>query len=126
LPGLLQEIADVAGLKVALAIAAAHGGAKKKFPLDRVMEANPALYEQNWLVLTVGFDTALLICREVMPFGGVADIPAAKPWLAREFVKENQGKLSMSEMAFTLGYSERSIRRIKDELVKSGTGRADQ
>ena len=55
LPGVLAEIADVAGLPAALAIAERCGGARQYFPARAV--------EGHWLVQCVGREAADKLCR---------------------------------------------------------------
>lgn len=56
LPQLLREIAEVAGLDAALALAAARGGQRVRIPA--------AIADQDhWLVQTVGIDAATAICE---------------------------------------------------------------
>ena len=120
LPSILGEIEQVAGRKVALSLAEAYGGARRKFPSPVAMVKAPARYADNWLVKAVGFQTAVTILKEIMPFGGEAEIPAARTILRREFVRENLPHLTTLEMADLLGLTERAVRRIKASLRIEG------
>ncbi|MEX2480222.1 MAG: helix-turn-helix domain-containing protein [Gammaproteobacteria bacterium] len=59
LPGILQEIAEAAGLAAALEIARVKGGTNAYFP------ARPG--PRHWLSTTVGHDKALTIGRALAP-----------------------------------------------------------
>jgi len=120
LPGILGEIEEVAGLAVALQIAAAKGGATAYFPsVER-------LTEDHWLIGAVGWEAAETLCRH---FGGRANpqlkIPLGpagsrgKLWAA---IRKGlaQGK-SAAEIARALGVDEKTVRRHR--TGKSGKGR---
>jgi len=69
LPPLLNQIADVAGLDAALALANARGGSRVSFPAK--------LPKEHWLIDCVGHDAAALICEEFRGgnYGGQVDLP---------------------------------------------------
>lgn len=119
-PRLLAEITDVVGEPAAIAIARLYGGRRLKFPSPEAMGRNPARYEGNWLVQAVGFETAWKIVNELFPLGGNADIPLARSYLIWQYVRDNAGQLSISEMAQVLEASERTIRRAKQALHAEG------
>jgi hypothetical protein len=65
LPPLLSEIAEVAGLSAALALADARGGNRVYFP------APPNLREGHPLVKIVGREAAMKICEHFAKLGGI-------------------------------------------------------
>src|SRR3546814_5309418 len=96
------------------------------FPLPRRLAKNGALYANNWLVMTVGAETALAIVSAILPLGGRAEIPMALEALgkqvgaSRRFVQDHHETLSISEMATYLGITERQVRRLKQRLRAQG------
>lgn len=117
LPGILADIEKVAGREAALAIASAHGGQKKLLPTGTSLKKSPHRYRDNWLVLAVGYETALIIAQELSGPGGYpVDIPKGEIALKHQFILENAATLSVSELASCLDLTERSVRRIKSRL----------
>ncbi|TYC53806.1 hypothetical protein FMN50_13615 [Rhodobacterales bacterium] len=117
LPGLLGEIAAVAGLSAALAIAERVGGTRVSIPVRAT--------EGHWLVQTVGRETAEKICdhfrilspegREsgavhvVIPRGPAGCLAKARRRLAREL----DAGTSAREAARRAGLSERAAFRMR-------------
>lgn len=115
LPGVLQEIAEVAGEAAALMIAARQGGRRVYFPSART------LHEGQWLVECVGADLARRICAhfEVDGRGQRIDIPLHVGGTYRQFVRsiaerlhnlDGEGK-SSTEIAQQLGLTQRTVHR---------------
>lgn len=61
LPPLLCEIAEVAGIRAAIALAEARGGNRVYFPTPG------ALSDEHWLVKIVGGEAAMKICKHFSP-----------------------------------------------------------
>ena len=103
LPGVLAEIAEVAGRAAALQIALAHGG-EDAFHIPRPEHLGP----DHPLTSLVGAEAARVIARRCG--GGPVYIPRASralaPWLA------GQG-LTTAEIAARLGLSRRTARRYR-------------
>ena len=69
LPGILSEVADIAGVPVALAFGAGHGGQRKYIPLP------DAIDREHWLAQAIGVKAArILAMRHGM---NSVDIPSA-------------------------------------------------
>ncbi len=66
---LLNQIAEVAGLEAALALAAERGGSRVSFPAR--------LPQKHWLIDCVGKEAAELICEEFRGgnYGAAVDLP---------------------------------------------------
>ncbi len=112
LPGVLAEIAEVAGLDAALKVAEAKGGHLAYFP--RVPKPD------HWLVDLVGTERAVLICERVAPGdGGVQEsVPLgptgsrAKMWRRmHEMIDEGRPK---PEIVRTLGVHRATVQRHKN------------
>lgn len=109
LPALLAQIADIAGVTAAIAVARAKGGTKAYFPVD----PQPG----NWLVEAVGPTAAAAICREVVsgakgdwievPFGPTGS------WaeIRRRVVEMDAAGHSAPAIARACGITDRSVRR---------------
>ncbi len=119
LPGLLGEIADIAGPTVALEIARSHGGTRVDIPA----KAEPG----HWLTDIVGLDMADRICQglaivdgdgrlkgvrhEVLPLGPASLLKSARR-RASEALAEGR---SVRDAARISGLHERTIWRMKSE-----------
>lgn len=107
LPSLLNEIADVAGVAAALAIAEARGGTRVHFPAA----APPG----HWLNALVGEDASKKLCahfRTTAQGGVYLDVPLGPVSFydrAKVLALDLRGKASASEAALQIGVSERSI-----------------
>ncbi|MFD2183594.1 hypothetical protein [Rhodoplanes azumiensis] len=121
LPGILAEIAEVAGVDTALAIAKAKGGRRASFPVQAD--------DDHWLVKTVGREAADAICKHfrIMSASGrlsscFSDVPIPKGYtaiiaVARARLEEAlaEGK-SASEAARISGMTERTVFRARARL----------
>ena len=109
LPGVLRQIADVAGEDAALAIAKARGGTQVYFP--------PVPDADHWLSHLIGHDRAQAVCYELTCGVGSLrlDIPVGPLGRAA------QGKLMVDSMlregrserdiALATGYTARGVRK---------------
>lgn len=114
LPGILAEIAEIAGEAAALQVAAAKGGTMAYFPLPG------HLHEKHWLVEAVGIKAASAIAeclaeREMrsieIPLGPLAGIRGrSRAAMARALA---EGK-SVSQAARLAGVHMRTARRHKN------------
>lgn len=109
LPGVLAEIAAVAGEKAALAIADARGGTQAYFP--------PEPSEEHWLSRLIGRDAAKRVCEHLTcGVGGMrVDLPLGPAGhAARARAKVDaliaEGR-SERDIALATGYSIRGVRR---------------
>jgi hypothetical protein len=107
LPGVLREIADVAGVEAAWALARAHGGMTAYITLAPI--------EGHWLVEAVGREAAARICEK---FGGLRIlIPQARIAQQQErLVKSLEAGLSISQAVSVSGMHERTVFRTKKRL----------
>ncbi|HYH17519.1 MAG TPA: hypothetical protein VD995_02775 [Azospirillum sp.] len=109
LPGVLGEIAEIAGAPAALAVAREMGGRRAYFP------AKPKA--DHWLVRAVGAETAAAICAHLVAGGTGLEIPVPLgPTGSRAQVWSTiQRALSAGETsgraAQLAGVDERTIRR---------------
>ena len=130
LPQMLAEIAEVAGLDAALALAAARGGTQVWIP----RRVGP----KHWLVEAVGLAAAQAICahfcvtdadghavgrlRMLIPQGPTGVLAQARQRLARELATGNTGVRSAARKA---GLSERAAWRMKAKLRGGQTSDQD-
>ncbi|WP_311272364.1 MULTISPECIES: helix-turn-helix domain-containing protein [unclassified Rhizobium] len=119
LPGLLGDIAEIAGATVALQIAQSHGGTRVSIP--------PRAEDNHWLTELVGFETANLICKglatldpdgrlkgihsEIMPLGPASLLKNAR----RKALQALDDGKSVREAARLAGLHERTVWRMKSE-----------
>lgn len=118
LPPLLAEIAEVAGLDAALAIAEAKGG-QEVFIVSR-------LRPDNWLVQAVGAERAERISAHfcsgryrqklAIPFGPKGSYLAERRRTARAMADALSSGASANEMARAAGVTNRSARRFRTKL----------
>lgn len=117
LPGILADIADIAGMDVAYEIARSHGGTRVSIP--------PRAVAGHWLTELVGFETADKICQglatldpdgklrgvqhEVIPKGPAAVLKAARRQARTALARG----VSVREAARISGLHERTIWRMK-------------
>lgn len=120
LPGLLGQIADIAGPTAALQIAQARGGTRVAIP--------PQAEADHWLTECVGFEVADKICKglaivdaddrkkgvtgEVLPLGDASVLKTAK----RRLRKALEDGKSAREAARIAGLHERTAWREKARL----------
>lgn len=107
LPGILQRVAELAGLAVALRLAAARGGTRAYIPRPESLDA------QHWLVVACGADAAQLIAGELggethaIPLAGTGS--RGRVWTAlRRALAEGAGTAEAARLA---GVDERTVRR---------------
>ena len=109
LPGVLGEIADVAGLAAALAVAREMGGRRAYFP------ATPKA--DHWLVRAVGAEAAAVICAHLVAGGAGLEIPVplgptgtrARAWATiRRALDDGATAGTAARLA---GVDERTVRR---------------
>lgn len=117
LPGILADIAAIAGPEIALRIAQSHGGTRVTIP--------PQAVPGHWLTDLVGFETANKICRglatldaegrlkgvqhEVIPLGPTSYLKNAR----RKAAAALSAGTSVRETARIVGLHERTIWRMK-------------
>lgn len=109
LPGVLAEIAAVAGEAAALKVAMAKGGTRAYFP------SRPAA--GHWLVEAVGIDAAAAICAHLVSDRGGLEIPVplgptgtrARTW--RAIRQAIDAGATAAEAARIAGVDERTVRR---------------
>ncbi|MGB3834461.1 MAG: hypothetical protein WA975_21655 [Mesorhizobium sp.] len=123
LPGILGEIADIAGKEVAFAVAAARGGTRADIPA----RARP----DHWLTEIVGLEVADRICsalaiqdadarvrgvrHELIPLGPAGVRKGAR----RQVVKALEGGVSARAAARKVGVHERTVWRVKADIIKA-------
>lgn len=121
LPGILAEIADVAGEDAALAIARARGGTQIYIP--------PRPANDHWLCELIGIDAARKVCaqltgevasrREIVPLGPVGKeaqlraMRAADKALMDEMIRQQK---SEREISLATGYTVRTVRKRRAQL----------
>lgn len=121
LPGLLAEIAEVAGVGAALAIAEVKGGASAYIPA-------PPVRAEHWLVLACGQAAADAIAGHFAVRGGAHyKIPlgpvASRYRLWRKMHQMIDRDIPAAEIARRLGIDERTVRRHRKG--ESGQAAAD-
>ena len=125
LPGILNDIAEIAGTDAAYAVAQSHGGTRVSIP--------PRAEEDHWLSKLLGLEVADAICRglatldaegrlrgvqnEVIPRGPASLLKAAR----RRAQDALDRGASAREAARISGLHERTIWRMKSE-EDSGQG----
>ncbi|GAM04828.1 hypothetical protein [Novosphingobium sp. MBES04] len=121
LPGVLAQIADVAGEDAALAIAEARGGTQVYIP--------PVPGADHWLTKLIGREAARAVADELTcGVGGLrVDLPLgptghAAQMRARIDAMIQEGR-SERDIALCTGYSTRTIRRRRARLGKDGDDR---
>lgn len=111
---LLSEIAEVAGLDAALALAAARGGSRVSFPAK--------LPKTHWLIDCVGLEAATLICEEFRggTYGGVVDLPVGPTGSAnavrREVDRMIKAGMSADQIAMKMKVHRTTVFRRKANL----------
>lgn len=117
LPALLAEIAEVAGIEAALAVAEAKGG-QEVFVVSR-------LRPDNWLVKAVGQQKAQAISDHFcsgryrqkldIPFGPKGSYLAERRRVARALADAQSAGASANQMAKAAGVTNRSARRFRSK-----------
>lgn len=125
LPALLAEIAEVAGLDAALAIADAKGGI--------VVRIASRLKPENWLVECVGMEKAKLISEYftagrgldlLIPLGPTGSYKRDQQRRAQAYQRALASGNNIQQIARQVGVTRRSVERFKKRL--STTGNTDQ
>ncbi|MFK5979757.1 MAG: helix-turn-helix domain-containing protein [Rhizobiaceae bacterium] len=115
LPGLLAEIAKVAGDKAALAVAAEKGGTRAYFP------ARPT--SEHWLSKAIGEDKAKLVGRELSSgHGGIELLVPMGPKASRIAVWQKisdmiEAGYSKPDIARACGVHERTVQNHRNDKV---------
>jgi hypothetical protein len=120
LPGILAEIADVAGEEAALAFARAKGGTTIYLP--------PKPSENHWSSRLIGSEAACKVCDRLTagvgprrlylphgPTGRIAGLRAADQAVIDQMIEDQS---SERDIALATRYSERTIRRRRAKLGK--------
>lgn len=120
LPGILAEIAEVAGVEAALAIARVRGGTQIYVP--------PKPANDHWLCRLIGRDEAMAVCERLtcgvgplrvdLPLGPVGQAAKIRARIDAMIVEQR----SERDIALATGYTTRSIRR---RVAKLGIKRDD-
>lgn len=130
LPELLAEIADVAGLEAALALAEAKGGQRIYLP--------PYPKKNHWLVETIGQEAADKICAHFRSVGGGGRATAQEMIVplgpsasvlkrARKILQEGlEAGLSVREAARRAGLHERTGFNAKRRMVEAQEARLSE
>lgn len=113
LPGVLSEIADVAGEPAAVLLASHVGGTRVFIPAK--------VSDSHWLVECVGRQKAELICKHFtvdgrgqridVPLGGAGAYPQLRRAIAKRLHDLDRGKRSASQQAREVGVTERTVHR---------------
>jgi len=124
LPALLAEIAGVAGIDAALAIAEAKGG-QEVFVVAR-------LKPENWLVRAVGLQRAQLLSdhfcsgrsrqKLTIPLGPAGSYNALRQRTAKALGDAASRGASANEMAAAAGVTERTARRFRKKQREHNSG----
>lgn len=108
LPGVIAEIAEVAGLDVAWAIAVAKGGQLVVIPADAA--------DAPWLVDLVGMEAAEKVCRQFSTKDNPANllIPmAASARRKKAWAEVLSSDMNINDIAATMGVHRRTVFRHK-------------
>ncbi len=121
LPGILSEIADVAGEHAAIAIAQARGGTQVYFP--------PVPADDHWICRLIGKTAAMRVCDQMTagvgprrvdvplgPTGNVADMTKKRATVDRMIIAGR----SERDIALATGYTTRQVRRRRANLREDG------
>jgi hypothetical protein len=125
LPGILAEIAEVAGDDAALAVARVRGGTQIYIP--------PKPANDHWLCELIGLDQAYAVCEKLTAGVGSrrADVPLAIYSAYRAESKNRyrvmdqmiRDQKSEREITLETGYSSRAIRRRRAKLGQPADAR---
>lgn len=121
LPPLLNEIADVAGVVAAVAIAEARGGTRVHFPARAP--------DGHWLVELVGREAADKLCAHFQidaRRGNRVDVPLGPKNFyarARRLALEMRDEKSVTEISLELGVTDRVVRKWFEERGDDRQGR---
>ena len=127
LPALLAEIAEVAGIDAALAIARAKGG-HEVFVVAK-------LRPDNWLVQAVGMEKAQLLSEHfcsgrarqklTIPLGPAGSYLAERQRRARSMADALSSGASANQIAQAAGVTNRSARRFRAKLRRHNSDQFD-
>ncbi len=123
LPGVLAEIASIAGESAAVAVARARGGTRAYIP------GEDGLRDGHWLVAAVGMEAARAIARRLgggdvdVPLGPYAGSRARIHQAIREGLRSGQSEAAIARMA---GVADRTVRRHKSGETGATGLHADQ
>ena len=128
MPGVLAEIAEVAGEAAAVAIAARVGGTRVYIPAR--------VNDDHWLVECAGRRAADLICKHFategrlgqridVPLAGGGAYPQLRRALARRIHQLDGENLSSREIAMRVGISQRGVHRHRAKH-RGGSGGGSQ
>ncbi len=120
LPGILAEIAEVAGEEAALAIARVRGGSQIYVP--------PVPPANHWLCQLIGADRARKVCDQLtagvgprrvdLPQGPTGKLNAIRASDQAEIDRLIRAQRSERDIALSTGYTERTVRRRRAKLGK--------
>lgn len=122
-PGILRDIAEVAGVEAALAVVRRRGGEVAGFPSARFLR------KDHWLVEAVGFEKAICIAervspaekgiREKIPLGPASDLWKLRARHERTLTQVFFSTASINEIVREHGISRNAIlrhfRRMRDD-----------
>lgn len=117
LPGLLAEIAEIAGLEAALKVAEAKGGNVARFA--------SRLTPENWLVKAVGMEVAQKISAEItsgrgidllVPLGPTGSYKRDMQRRAGAYHQALANGAKISQIARQVGVTRRSVERFRAKL----------
>lgn len=119
LPGVLAEIAELAGESAAMAVARARGGTRAYIP------SVDGLKDGHWLPQAVGMEAARRIAERIG--GGEVDIPlgpyAGNRAAVRQAIRDGvQAGHSEAAIARLAGVADRTVRRHKNGHTGGGDG----
>lgn len=115
LPGLLGEVAQVAGVRAALALASERGGTRAYIP------SVATLHPGHWLAQAVGFEAAVRIAERwgsetvAVPLGPSSGSRASQ-W--RKIRLGLQSGHSLAAIARAAGVTERTVLRHKEKFTR--------
>jgi hypothetical protein len=125
LPGILADIAEVAGEDAALAVARARGGRQIYIP--------PRPANDHWLAQLIGFEPAVAVCdrltagvgprRAEVPLGSFSAYRAESRDRYRVMDDMIREQKSESDIAAVTGYTTRAVRRRRKKLGQPADAR---
>ena len=118
LPGILAEIAEVAGERAALLIAAARGGTRIYLP--------PVPEFDHWLCRLIGREEARRVCEQLTAGVGPrrVDLPAGPRGAQAQLQAKVDALIaegrSERDIALDTGYTERGVRMRRVRMIRLG------
>lgn len=122
LPGVLAEVAEVAGQAAALRLADARGGTEKTY-----VPRPEALTAEHWLVQALGWDDAKTVAARIgggpvpIPLGPLSGLRGRVRTAIRRALAEGR---SAAEVARLVGVHQRTVRRHRTGAPNSTNGGA--